>query len=57
MASIIGSLAAILTSLSYVPQVRKAWPRDTTSDLSLKTLAVLTLGFVLWIVYGAFVKD
>ena len=48
----IGALAALLSSLSYVPQVRKAWPRGSTSDLSLTMLAVLTLGLSLWIVYG-----
>ena len=48
----VGALAALLSSLSYVPQVRKAWPRGSTSDLSLTMLAVLTLGLSLWIVYG-----
>jgi MtN3 and saliva related transmembrane protein len=48
----IGVLAAILTSLSYIPQVRKAWPRGSTKDLSLHMLAVLTGGLLLWIVYG-----
>jgi MtN3 and saliva related transmembrane protein len=48
----IGVLAAILTSLSYIPQVRKAWPRGSTRDLSLRMLAVLTSGLLLWVVYG-----
>jgi MtN3 and saliva related transmembrane protein len=48
----IGVLAAILTSLSYIPQVQKAWPRGSTKDLSLHMLAVLTGGLLLWIVYG-----
>ena len=48
----IGVLAAILTSLSYIPQVRKAWPRGSTKDLSLHMLAVLTSGLLLWVVYG-----
>jgi hypothetical protein len=28
----VGAAAAFLASLSYVPQVRKAWPRGATSD-------------------------
>lgn len=40
----VGGLAAILTSLSYIPQVRKALPRGSTDDLSLTMLAVLTSG-------------
>ena len=43
----IGACAAVLTSLSYIPQVRKAWPRGSTSDLSLKMLVVLTAGLTL----------
>jgi MtN3 and saliva related transmembrane protein len=48
----IGVCAAVLTSLSYIPQVRKAWPRGSTKDLSLHMLAVLTTGLLLWIGYG-----
>jgi MtN3 and saliva related transmembrane protein len=48
----IGACAALLTSLSYIPQVQKAWPRGSTSDLSLKMLVALTTGLVLWIGYG-----
>ena len=48
----IGVCAAVLTSLSYVPQVRKAWPRGSTKDLSLRMLLVLTAGLLLWVGYG-----
>ena len=48
----IGVAAAVLTSLSYVPQVRKAWPRGSTADLSLTMLVVLTTGLLLWVGYG-----
>jgi MtN3 and saliva related transmembrane protein len=54
---VIGALAALLTSLSYVPQVQKALPRGSTEDLSLKTLAILTAGLSTWIVYGALKAD
>jgi MtN3 and saliva related transmembrane protein len=48
----VGACAALLTSLSYIPQVQKAWPRGSTSDLSLKMLVALTTGLLLWIGYG-----
>lgn len=48
----LGLLAAGLTSLSYVPQVRKALPKGSTGDLSVKTLTTLTLGLACWIAYG-----
>jgi MtN3 and saliva related transmembrane protein len=53
----IGACAAALTSLSYIPQVQKAWPRGSTSDLSWKMLAALTAGLLLWISYGLLQGD
>jgi MtN3 and saliva related transmembrane protein len=53
----IGVCAALLTSLSYIPQVRKAWPRGSTKDLSLHMLIVLTTGLLLWIGYGVLKSD
>ena len=53
----IGGLAALMTSLSYFPQVQKAWPRGSTNALSLKMLSVLTAGLVLWIGYGLLKAD
>jgi MtN3 and saliva related transmembrane protein len=50
-------LAAVLASLSYIPQVRKAWPRNSTEDLSLGMLIALTLGLGLWTVYGVIRGD
>jgi MtN3 and saliva related transmembrane protein len=53
----IGILAAVLTSLSYIPQVRKAWPRGSTADLSLHMLVVLTSGLLMWVTYGVLKGD
>ena len=53
----IGVFAAVLTSLSYIPQVRKAWPRGSTKDLSLHMLIVLTSGLLLWIGYEVLKSD
>jgi len=55
--TIIGLLAAALTSLSYIPQVKKALPAGSTDDLSSKTLGVLASGLALWIGYGALKSD
>jgi MtN3 and saliva related transmembrane protein len=53
----IGVVAAMLTSLSYIPQVKKVRAGQSTEDLSLRTLIALTCGLVLWIVYGAIKAD
>jgi MtN3 and saliva related transmembrane protein len=52
LVTLLGGAAALLTSLSYLPQVKKAWPRGSTEDLSLNMLLVLTAGLWLWVAYG-----
>lgn len=53
----IGAAAALLSTLAYIPQVKKAWPSGATDDLSLRMLVALDGGLVLWIIYGAFKQD
>lgn len=53
----IGLCAALLSSLSYVPQVRKVLAGQPTDDLSLHTLMALTAGLLLWVLYGALSSD
>ena len=52
MTDSVGYLAAILTTLAFVPQVVKTWRSKSAGDLSLGTLAVFTIGVFLWLVYG-----
>jgi MtN3 and saliva related transmembrane protein len=54
---ILGMLAAALTSLSFLPQLQKVVPQNSTSDLSLKMLVILSAGLSLWIVYGVLRDD
>ncbi len=53
----LGIAAAALTSLSYLPQVKKALPQGATKDLSYKTLIALTSGLVCWVAYGLLKQD
>jgi MtN3 and saliva related transmembrane protein len=55
--TLLGAVAAVLTSLSYFPQVRKAYPRGSTKDLSLQMLIALTSGLALRIIYGILKAD
>lgn len=50
--TIVGILAALLTSLSYLPQVRKMWRRKSVKDVSHITIYQLLFGCTLWLVYG-----
>jgi MtN3 and saliva related transmembrane protein len=55
--TLVGFVAAACTTLSYIPQVRKAWQTGSTGDLSLKMLSILATGIALWVVYGLLKAD
>jgi MtN3 and saliva related transmembrane protein len=48
----IGFIAAVLTTLCWLPQAVKTIRTRDTRSLSLVTQSALTLGVVLWLVYG-----
>ena len=48
----IGLFAAIFTTASYFPQIKKCWETGESEDLSLHMLLILCTGITLWIVYG-----
>lgn len=52
---IIGYVAGALTTLSFVPQVVKAWKMRETRDLSLAMLVLFAVGVILWTLYGIWV--
>lgn len=49
---IIGYFAGILTTISFVPQVIRAWKLKEMRDLSLAMLLLFALGVLLWTLYG-----
>ena len=53
----IGLAAAICTTASYVPQLKKCYVTKKAGDLSLKMFLVLAVGIALWCVYGVLKGD
>jgi len=51
-ATLIGLLAGTLTTISFLPQVVKAWRSRSTKDLSVWMYLVFAAGAILWTVYG-----
>ena len=49
---LIGSLAALLTTISFIPQVWHTWRTRDVSGISLAMYSAFTLGVALWLVYG-----
>lgn len=49
---LVGTLAGILTTVAFVPQVVKTWRSRSTRDISLTMWLVFWLGVAMWLVYG-----
>ena len=56
-ASIIGSVAGMLTTIAFVPQVIKTYKSKTAKDLSLAMFSIFCSGVCLWLVYGIIRQD
>lgn len=48
----IGVVAAVLTTIAFLPQAVKAWRSRSTQDISLTMYALMAIGNVLWLIYG-----
>ena len=54
---IVGSLAGILCTLSFIPQVIKIAKTKHTKDLSLATFSAFFVGISLWLAYGILIRE
>ncbi len=50
--ALVGYIAGTLTTISFVPQVIRAWKLKETRDLSLAMLLFFAAGVLLWTLYG-----
>ena len=55
--TILGLVAGALTTLSFLPQLLKAWKSRSTHDISIGMFSLLAAGVMLWIVYGVVTAD
>ena len=53
---IVGSLAAILTTASFLPQAWHSFKTKDVSGVSLGMYSVFTVGVALWLVYGLLLR-
>ena len=56
-ADLIGSLAACLTTLSFVPQAWLTFKTRDVSGVSLGMYSVFTVGVALWLAYGLLLRS
>ncbi len=55
--TILGFVAAILTTGAGIPQFIKTVKTKHTESLSIHTYLMLAVGVPLWVVYAIFIKD
>ena len=53
----IGFIAAVLTTLSFVPQAWQIIKTKDTSAISLGMYAMFVAGFFLWLIHGWNIQD
>ncbi len=47
-----GFLAALLTTIAFLPQLYKTWQTKSADDVSLVMLILFIIGLFCWIIYG-----
>ncbi|MEK1888177.1 MAG: SemiSWEET transporter [Phyllobacterium sp.] len=52
---LIGSLAAVITTVGWIPQILKIVRHRETASISIVTNASLMLGVFLWLLYGVMI--
>jgi MtN3 and saliva related transmembrane protein len=55
--TIMGFVAASLTTCAFLPQVIKTWRMKETRDISLGMYLIFTIGVSLWLGYGILIGD
>ena len=49
---LVGFLAALLTTIAFLPQLYKTWQTKSADDVSLIMLILFITGLICWIIYG-----
>ncbi len=55
--SIIGTIAAICTTVGFIPQIIRGIKTRELSDVSPTMLTLLLVGCSLWLIYGVHLKN
>ncbi len=48
----IGHFGAFLTSITFIPQVYKAWKTRSVGDLSLVMIFIVFISTIVWLIYA-----
>jgi MtN3 and saliva related transmembrane protein len=54
---VLGSMAGMLTTIAFIPQVIQTWQTRSAKDLSLTMIFTFWVGVFLWLVYGIYIES
>jgi MtN3 and saliva related transmembrane protein len=54
-ADMVGIVAAMLTTVAFIPQAVKTWRSRHARDLSLGMFSLFTAGVLCWLLYGVLI--
>ncbi|MES2341376.1 MAG: SemiSWEET transporter [Pseudomonadota bacterium] len=57
LTDLVGTLAALCSMASFVPQIAKIWREKDAASVSLRMYVVTVTGFVLWTAYGVLIES
>lgn len=49
---IVGHTGALLSSITFIPQVYKVWVSKSVRDLSLAMMLIVFSSTIIWLIYG-----
>ncbi|RJQ25194.1 hypothetical protein C4565_08680 [Candidatus Parcubacteria bacterium] len=55
--TLVGSIASVLVSSSFIPQIIKGYRTKRLNDVSYLLMILISIGMSLWIVYGIEKQD
>ncbi|MEB3178549.1 MAG: SemiSWEET transporter [Nostocaceae cyanobacterium] len=55
--TILGLIAATLTTVAFLPQMIKTWQTKSAKDVSFAMLITFITGVALWLIYGILRRD
>ena len=53
--NLIGTLAAMLTTIAFIPQAWMTWKSKRTEGISLGMYSIFTIGVAMWLLYGVLI--
>lgn len=48
----VGHTGALLSSITFIPQVHKTWVSKSVKDLSLSMMLIVFSSTIVWLIYG-----